>query len=309
MASLEFKLKLTEGVRADRAISDDLSIKYPALSKNEIKRWFKENRVSEKKEIGLKLLQSQHEMRPGLHDIVIEGVSENELTYARAAPSNAGSFLPVIYEDESILILNKISGIPSLPQSASETETAVGSALAYAPALSGIGIHPLEPGLLHRLDTATSGILAFAKTQTEYDRLRALWKFGAVKKIYRARVSAPHPRLPLIIETKLAHDIHSKKKMIAVTKSGLKFRGKALDAHTVIAKAHAALDLEIEITTGVMHQIRCHLASQKLPILGDELYKGEKSSRLWLHSWKLELPALNGAKIEIVSQLPEGWIT
>jgi 23S rRNA-/tRNA-specific pseudouridylate synthase len=56
-----------------------------------------------------------------------------------------------------------------------------------------------------------------------------------------------------------------------------------------------------------MHQIRCHLASQGWPILGDSLYKGDTSERLWLHAWKLSLPAGDGKTLELVAPLPEGW--
>src|SRR5690606_29289920 len=86
-----------------------------------------------------------------------------------ALPSPEGSFITVIYEDEDLLVLNKPSGIPSVPHSAVETKTAVGSALAHYPRLAGVGTRPLEPGLLHRLDTGTSGCLAFAKNAAAFD--------------------------------------------------------------------------------------------------------------------------------------------
>ena len=307
MALFQFTLLVGEAARADRAIPSFLCAKYPALTKNEIKRWFKENRIHLIQADRRKLVQAHHEIRSGSHQIGIEGLTEESLLESAAKPSGAGSFLEIVFEDENILVLNKLSGVPSLPQSPQETETAVGSALAHCPALAGIGVHPLEPGLLHRLDTATSGLLAFAKSQTEYDRLRSLWKTGEVKKTYRARVAKAPPHLPLEIKTQLAHDPHTKKKMIALTQKGLKFRGKPLDAYTRIVRAHSEHDLEIEITTGVMHQIRCHLSSAGLPIVGDTLYRGAESTRLWLHSWKLELPTAKKNKLVIVSKLPELW--
>src|ERR671925_567284 len=89
----------------------------------------------------------------------------------KALLSKRGPFLPMIYEDETLLVIHKASGVPSVPHDEDETETAVGAALAHTSALIGIGNRPLEPGLLHRLDTGTSGLLVFAKSQAEFTRL------------------------------------------------------------------------------------------------------------------------------------------
>lgn len=237
-----------------------------------------------------------------------------------------GSFLKVVYEDEDLLVLDKGSGIPSLPHSAQETETAVGSALAHWPALEGVGNKSLEPGLVHRLDTGTSGLLVFAKTQTEWERLRGLWRNREVQKIYRARVSLLEPlpslkTLPWVIQSPLAHSAKSSKRMLALPKGQTEFRksairGKPLPALTLVLEARPFIpenptatkqqaELTIEIKTGVMHQIRCHLASQGWPILGDPIYyslnKTEPSSRLWLHAWKLSFRRQDGTCLNLVS--------
>jgi 23S rRNA-/tRNA-specific pseudouridylate synthase len=91
-------------------------------------------------------------------------------------------------------------------------------------------------------------------------------------------------------------------------------RGKPYPTITHISKsraltgAHSGLrDHEIEIKTGVMHQIRCTLAHLGSPILGDPIYGGPPSGRLWLHAWRLVLPLANGTELALESALPPEW--
>lgn len=253
----------------------------------------------------------------------------HQISWVHDSDSETNSFyserciLPIVYEDESLLIFNKESGIPSAPIHLGETRTAVGSALAHCPSLSqlgSVGNSKLEPGLLHRLDTGTSGLLIFAKTQTEFDRLRDVWKKREVQKIYRAWVELQMPlhEIPIRIEFPMAHDAKSSRKMVALTGKPphKKTRGKELPALTHILsvrqRANPQLaDVEVLIETGVMHQIRCHLASMGWPVLGDPIYpkktQFKAASRLWLHAWRLKLPLQNGSWLSLEAQLPPDW--
>ncbi len=221
---------------------------------------------------------------------------------------------PIIYEDADLLILSKPSGIPSHPLRQGEEGTAVSAALAHCPELCEIKFpKTLESGLIHRLDTGTSGILVFAKNLAEYERLRLLWKKKEVQKIYRALVSESPLALPKILDWSLAHSKKSSKKMICLLPGKkIKFRGKAYPAHTALLRAEKTksglLDLEIEIKTGVTHQIRCHLAEFGYPVCGDSVYGGPKAERLWLHAWKLSFLLKSGVRLSLVSDLPEGWV-
>lgn len=240
-----------------------------------------------------------------------------------------GLSLPVAYEDEELLILNKRSGFPSVPLKPDERGTAVEAALSHYPGLQGVGDRTLEPGLLHRLDTGTSGLLAFAKTQAEFERLKRLWRSQRqVRKLYRALViptegSKPEPHT---IEFPIAHSAKSKKRMLVLMANKYRaIRGKPQPAVTHILNASPVpgqphlLDLTVEIETGVMHQIRAHLSAIGAPILGDATY-GKKafevlneelielgSQRLWLHAWRLEIPRKNGEVLRVEAPLPEGW--
>lgn len=242
--------------------------------------------------------------------------------------------MSILYEDRTLLILNKPSGTPSAPINELETETAVHLALNYFPQLQGVGDKPLEPGLVHRLDTGTSGALVFAKTQAEFQRLKQLWRERKVTKIYRAVAhpaeDTPSPvlkRLPLRVDFPLAHHAKSKKKMIALTQPSMRhFRGRPIPAVTHVLEsfplqqkaispelAPGLLDLTIEIETGVMHQIRCHLQALGMPIWGDPVYERAsaaplvRATRLWLHAWKIGIPSASGELLQIEAPLPEDW--
>jgi 23S rRNA pseudouridine1911/1915/1917 synthase len=228
----------------------------------------------------------------------------------------------IVHVDERLLVIDKPSGVPSVPlgkdaDDKNRAPTAVDLILREFPAQTGVGRDvgkPLEAGLLHRLDTGTSGLLAFARDAETYEKLKALWKTTAVTKTYRALVSGepPFPKLPLVIEQPLGHSAKSSKRMLVVLPGREQsIRGKPLPARTELIGAsrieygaclRQMYDIEVTIRTGVMHQIRCHLSAQGWPVLGDPVYKGDTSERLWLHAWKLALPGL-----ELEAPLPKGW--
>jgi len=315
-SKIQIIITIDHPARADQGVLQELKNRFSSLSRARIKTWFQEKRVF----LGSRPLQASTLLPAGRHELQIQGISEEDIsqdpTQLPAQPSSQGCFLPIIYESESLLVLNKAAGIPSVPHSPQETETAVGAALAHHPALASIGTRSLEPAILHRLDTGTSGLLAFAQTQDEYLRLRKLWSSGEVKKTYRAQVAPTSetselPSLPSELRISMAHDARSSKRMIALTEGKKQhFRGNPLSTITRILSAtflNNHYDLEIEIQTGVMHQIRCTVASLGFPILGDLIYRGQPSSRLWLHAWKLEIPTREGGRLKLEAPLPPDW--
>lgn len=227
----------------------------------------------------------------------------------------------IVHEDDEVLVINKPSGLPSAPHlSKTQVETAASKALEYMPKLQEIGTNPLEAGLVHRLDTGTSGLLVFAKTKEEYYRLKQAWKKKQVQKIYRAWVYLlkPLPPLPALLNWSLAHNPKSSKKMITLPSKFQHLSRKSLrswPAITKLVKIHneknKMLDIEVQITTGVMHQIRCHLAAIETPILGDTVYLKNRLpffSRLYLHAWKISLPLeKNKSFLSVEAELPCNW--
>ncbi len=280
------------------------------LSRNELKQWFKEKLIQRRHSERWKRVKPSDHFPTGLYEIRISPLSIIDLAPIRAHPSKQGSFMEILYESKMILALNKTPGIPSQPLSPSETETAVGSALSHEPSLYEVKSNPLEPGLLHRLDVQTSGVLCFAKSTVEFQRLKAIWNRARSPKViksYRAIVFSKKAPKPQWIKESIAPHLKTKKKM-TVSK-----RKSAQNATTQIVSIefleNNLYDLEIRIQTGVRHQIRAHLSFLKISILGDLLYGGKPSSRMWLHSWKLNVPQKNGKEIQIEAPMPHHWPT
>jgi len=300
--------------RVDRLLLGLLRERFPNLSRNALKDAFTSRNVL----LGARTLHPSDTLRPGTHALRVLGLQAE----APRATASSEPFLDVVYRDEDLLILNKASGIPSVPLDSSESRTACGAALALHPELAGLGRGGLEPAILHRLDTGTSGLIAFARTAPAFDQLITLWKNREVQKTYRAltRVLPPErealrgkllSELPLRIDTPIAHDPKSSRRMMVV-QPGRQHRGEPLEAITHLVAAHECApglwDLEIRIDTGVMHQIRCHLASIGLPLLGDSIYGGVSSRRLWLHARELRFAAsASTPALALVAALPEGW--
>lgn len=332
--------------RADSALTDALRAEYPALSRKRVKEWMEQGRVRLVEKSGSweqpSRLDARTLLSTGQYFVRIESWSLNEGEAARALPSRVtGGFLPVVYEDEQILLLHKTTGTPSLPIAAEESETAVGSALARCPSLAGeFPDLPMEPGLLHRIDTATSGLLLFAKSRAVLAELRRAWRGGPVeadapaadssgakrvRKIYRAVVtgSGPFPNPPFTIRHPIARRADTSRRVAVITHpssaSARKTRGKPMDAITHVLEARelqpGVWDVTVEIETGVMHQIRAHLAASGWPILGDPIYGKEPpdaGARLHLHAWKLSFSLIYSAgappqDLAFEAALPEGW--
>jgi 23S rRNA pseudouridine1911/1915/1917 synthase len=212
-------------------------------------------------------------------------------------------------------VLNKPSGIASVTQDPSHPETAMGWALAKFPELAKIIRKPgkKEAGLLNRLDTGTSGILIFAKDQKTFDLAWNLWKSSQIQKIYRCLVTSPASLQT--ISYPLTKHPRSSKKMLAIIRKSQHVRDRLFPATTHLLKKHGPpsdhqqqiIDLEVQIVTGVRHQIRAHLAAIHCPILGDLLYRGKPSNRLWLHAWTLTLK-FPDQKFHWEAPLPQTWI-
>ncbi len=225
----------------------------------------------------------------------------------------------ILYEDDSFLAVDKPAGIPSAPLRSDDSDSVVQRVLAQRPAMPILRGNPLEPGLVHRLDTGTSGVLLFAKTMEAFARIDRAWNSGVVRKVYRA-LALPTDGAGLRmgrIELSLGHDLKSKKRMRAVAGplDLKKIRGEPSRAiseiltvkNLAVAGGGSVSDVEIRIETGVHHQIRATLAHLGSPILGDPTYGGAPSERVWLHAWKLVLPSNSGKSLEIVAPLPSAW--
>ena len=217
-----------------------------------------------------------------------------------------------VFEDDFILALHKPSGLPSQNQQDPDQDTAerrVKNQMSDSP------LH-----LLHRLDTGTSGVLLFAKSDDVFQEMRKKFAERAIQKSYIAWSAAglpdPVPALPHRIELPLAHHPRSKKRMIVLPEGKFRrYRGKPLPALTwidsireVTLSGIRSLRIEVRIETGVMHQIRIHLAHIGFPLIGDPIYGPSNASspplRLGLHASRVEFD-LRGAQYRISAPEPE----
>lgn len=234
-------------------------------------------------------------------------------------PPTPNAALPaaeVLFENEDFLAIAKPADIPSAPLHSDETDSVVHRALAVCPKLPVLRGNPLEPGLVHRLDTGTSGVLLFVKSAATFARISGSWNSGSVRKEYRAITSTPGKLKLGRIELMLGHDIKSKRRMRALSdpKDKKMIRGEATKSVSEVKSirelpGRRGFEIQIQIETGVHHQIRVTLAHFGAPILGDAVYGGAPEERLWLHAYKLVLPADAGKSLEIVAPLPSNWLT
>lgn len=220
--------------------------------------------------------------------------------------------LPIVHEDEAILVLDKPAGVATHGFSPRDESTLANFLAAKRPELLRVGKIRWEPGLVHRLDKETSGLVLVAKTQAAFVHLQRQFRLRRVKKNYLALVWGGTDARGTI-EIPLAHDERDRRRMTAILSSARRKNQKMWQAKTRYKKLGSARGLtllEIEMETGVTHQIRVHLAAIGHPIVADVLY-GERTTenfgltRHFLHAWKLvfEHPD-DGQTITVHTDLP-----
>lgn len=230
--------------------------------------------------------------------------------------------IEIIYGNKDFFALNKPPGMPCHPISADEKNTVVNFILHRYPETSGFGFSAMEPALLHRIDINTSGILLGAKNETAFKNIRKLMAEKKIKKTYLALVLGEMEN-DINIDFPLMHHEKDKRKMKALQKASeikkSELSKKLFNAKTglrIVKKLKGYTLVEAQIFTGVMHQIRCHLASIKHPVAGDWIYQSSrqrkhdilKPDRHLLHSGEVLLPPyVTGEWKTIKAPLPEDF--
>jgi 23S rRNA pseudouridine1911/1915/1917 synthase len=184
---------------------------------------------------------------------------------ACAIPAEAGP-LAVLYEDAALLVIDKAPGVPMHPGPGHRRGTLVNFVLAHCHDLSGIG-GSLRPGIVHRLDKDTSGVVVVAKTDVAHQHLAAQFKAHSVHRVYRAIVVGRPPAARGTIDEPLARQESHRVKRSVVR------GGKRAVTHWELERQWGPFALlRLRLETGRTHQIRVHLAHADLPVLGDPLY-------------------------------------
>ena len=184
--------------------------------------------------------------------------------------------LAVIYEDAELIVIDKPAGLVVHPASGNPESTLVNALIAHCGAsLSGIG-GVRRPGIVHRLDKDTSGLMVVAKTDATHAGLAAQFAAHTVERAYRALVwGVPQPRQGTI-EGNIGRSPRNRKKMAVLSRGGK----SALTRYRVMARYGALASLvECQLATGRTHQIRVHLASRGHPVIGDPVYARAGTAR------------------------------
>ena len=296
----EVRLPLTATGRLDRALADAL-----ALGRATVKRAFQLGEVR----IDGKRVRASDPVRPGaLVEIGVE---------APAGPPVAEPEMPltILWEGARCLVADKAAGIAVHALLPGEGGTLANAVAGRYPECAGAAPEPREGGAVHRLDVETSGCILFARDPEAWDLLRGQFRDQTIEKIYLALVagrvsSGGVTTLPLAQRggrVVVVPDAVAEERLRAKGTS----RARPAETHWDVERAFERHTLlRVRIVTGVMHQIRAHLAHLGHPVAGDLLYGGEAAAapgldRHFLHAWRLSFDPPGGKeRVEVVSPLP-----
>ena len=235
-------------------------------------------------------------------------VKEGNEAEIEEIPSQRKSIKPqdipirVVYEDDDILVLDKPAGMAVHPSPGCEKDTIVNALLKRYKDLPGSS--PERPGIIHRLDKDTSGLIIIAKTPLAYKSLSEQFSERKVEKKYLALLVGKLPLDKGKIELPIGRDPFNRKRM-KVTLGGK----EAITLFRVLKRYENFTLVEVQIKTGRTHQIRVHFSYQGYPIAGDETYgEGKLPSleRQFLHAYKLAFShPRTGKRLSFLSPLPE----
>lgn len=197
--------------------------------------------------------------------------------------------LDIVFENTDLMIVNKPAGMVVHPAAGHSHGTLVHAALAHAPEMHGIGGEK-RPGIVHRLDKDTSGLIVLAKNDTAHRWLQAQFKQRTVRKVYLALVDGHPPTPQGRVDAAIGRDPRERKRM-AILSQG---RGRrAISDYSTLQQWHKHTLLEIRLLTGRTHQIRLHTAFLGCPIVADTVYGHKKPTlplkRQFLHAARLRI--------------------
>ena len=220
-----------------------------------------------------------------------------------AVPEAQDIPLTILYEDKDLAVVVKPCGMVVHPAAGNEDGTLVNALLHHLDSLGGIG-GELRPGIVHRLDKDTSGLLLVAKNDASQLALSEQLSARTMEKHYRALVEGNIREDSGRIEAAIARSKKDRKKM-AVDPEGR----EAITEWTVLARGNGVTLLDVHILTGRTHQIRVHTKHIGHPVCGDPIYgsaKGAKVPRLMLHAYSLAFThPTTGERLTFTAELPE----
>lgn len=266
----------------------------PEFSRSRLQAWIKDGRVT---------VDGVPAQKTGQQ---LEGGAEIHIEIPPARPSHIEPEaipLNVIYEDENLLVVDKPAGMVVHPSAGHHTGTLVHAALAYAPDIEGVG-GVQRPGVVHRLDKETSGLILLAKNDRAHRWLQNQFRNREVQKTYLALVDGSPPTPQGRVEVAVGRGTRDPKSMAPVPPG----RGRAAASEYFTRETFAEHTLlEVHPVTGRTHQIRVHLAFIGCPVAGDTTYGRRHPSiplgRHFLHASRLSI-RLPGKKVAATFEAP-----
>ncbi len=301
MDALTRTLTVTKANRLDKSLATLL----PELSRSAAQKLIDQGRV----QVNGTVRDASHRVLP--RDVLVVQLPQPE----PATPQAEAIALDVLYEDADVVAINKPAGMVVHPAAGNAHGTLVNALLAYAPDVATVGDEQ-RPGIVHRLDKETSGILLVAKNDAAYRALQAQFKSRTIQKTYLALCVGKIEPERGIIHKPIARDPGNRKRMAvvaggrdaatkyAVTEVFTRQAGNRV-SHYALVRAHPL--------TGRTHQLRVHLASVGAPVVGDGVYGAHKdpltqmlSPRQLLHSSELVFASpATGSPIKLHAPMPE----
>ncbi len=275
------------GQRLDLYLLDQL----PQYSRSRLQSWIKDGLVL----VNGAAAKASMQLRGGES---IE-VSPGELPPLNAEPEDLP--LDILYEDESVLAINKPADMVVHAGAGNHSGTLVNRLVHHFASLSKVG-GELRPGIVHRLDKGTSGVLLVARTDAAHQDLAAQFSGRTVEKTYLALVQGNVAADTGRIFTPIERDPTRRLRMTTRTGTGR----SALTEYRVRQRFEKFTFLEVRIHTGRTHQIRVHLSSVGHPVAGDRMYGGQAAERVFLHAWRIVFTSpATGERVTVEAPLPQ----
>ncbi|NLO89334.1 MAG: RluA family pseudouridine synthase [Clostridia bacterium] len=286
---------VVEEDRAGQRIDAFLASQNPRLSRSQVQKIIEDGRVK----VNGKRVKKNYKLKP--RDLVVFSIPEPQKITLE--PQNIP--LNIIYEDGDIIVVDKPRGMVVHPAPGNYSGTLVNALLYHCKDLSGInGV--LRPGIVHRLDKDTSGVIIAAKNDFAHRRLAEQIKKHEFKRIYTALVHGTVMQNRGIIEAPIGRDPKDRKKMAVVFKNSK----PAVTYLRVLERFEDYTLLELELKTGRTHQIRVHMSYLKHPVVGDTKY-GRRKNEFGIEGQLLHAKTLGithprtGEYMEFNAELPE----
>ena len=286
---------------AGKRLDSMLHARLPQFSRARLQSWIKEGRVR----VGDARLKSSYLVR-GDEQLIVE---PRDLPPLKAEPEELA--LKILYEDADLVVIDKPAGMVVHAGAGHHSGTLVNALLHHFGGLSKLG-GELRPGIVHRLDKDTSGVMVVARTDAAHQALASQFQSRQVEKVYWALVHGNIENATGHIDRPIARDPNRRTRMTARLETGRSAHTEWKLLERLCKLSDKLSYLEVRIGTGRTHQIRAHFAYLKHPLVGDSVYGAPhaipglpKLGRVFLHAHRLRFRSpTTGTEIAVHSELP-----